>query len=220
MSRDACIYGLIPAVPTASLATVLHRLLWKPVRNILQSWRLSLASLLFFTIFLTDNFGISSLISRSVHDHPSPNCDFHNNQHHHSSSAQAGSSTTHWSLSDFFYSNIINITIPERIPPSCLVSYNISRDICDSPVRERQRIMRSLSLVFCGSGYPLYHLIGDSCKIQGSPSECRECFDPIEELDKNVHFMFCHFEEVLSKVDCLTNYSTHWNCNDCKVSGF
>ena len=247
--------------PVQATYVLLKVLFWKPVRNILQRWRLSLASLLFFTIFLTDNFGLSTSLhvdvktrlSRSVpppHGHPSPNTNFHNNnrhRHHSSSSSSAspssssywqpmyGSYSTYWNLSEFFYSNIVNITVNNNpgiltsgsvgsFPSSslsCLVSYNISRDICDeSPVKERERIMRRLSLVFCGSGYPLFHLIGDSCKITGTTAECRACFDPIEQLDRNVHSMFCHFEEILAKADCLTNYSTHWNCNDCKVSKY
>ena len=251
-------------VPSCHLVKVFR--LWKPVRNILQSWRLSVASLMFFTLFITDNFGLSTCShlensqvggsqrsTRSVpppHDHPSPHIDFHNNNRHRhqqqqsssssslsygpyssSGSSRSSSTSTFWSLSEYFYKNIVNISLPSKSgpgaegdPPSeqsstCLVSYNISRDICDkSPVIHRKRIMRRLSLVFCGSGYPLYHLVGDSCKITGTTQECRACFDPIEQLDKNVHSMFCHFEEILSKTDCLTNYSTHWNCNDCKVS--
>ena len=245
--------------PLQATYVLLKVLFWKPVRNILQRWRLSLASLLFFTIFLTDIFGLSTSLhvdvktrsSRSVpppHDHPSPNVDFHNNNRHrrHSSSSSSsspssssnwqpmyGSYSTYWNLSEFFCSNIVNITVNNpgiltsgnvgsspSSSSSCLVSYNFSRDICDEKVKERERIMRSLSLVFCGSGYPLYHLIGDSCKITGTPAECRACFDPIEQLDRDVHSMFSHFEEILAKADCLTNYSTHWNCEDCKVSKY
>ncbi len=211
MTCDACIHGFTSAVPSAissHLASALQQAFYKPVRNILQSWRLSLASLLFFTLFLTDNFGLSSIISSSVHDHPSQ-LDFHQNSEFSSSSP--------WSLSEFFISQIVNLTNPDMLSPTCLVSYNLSRDICEKKVGDRSIEMRSLSLVFCGSGYPIYHLIDDSCKIHGSESECKECFKSIEQLDKDVHDMNCHFERLLNQADCSNNYSTHWKCEDCKV---
>ena len=209
---------------------------------------LGLAGLVLLTLLLTDSLGLcsgshvashSQRSQRSVeappHDHPSPNIDFHNNNRHrhqsshepYSSSGNAASSTssTYWSLSEYFYHNIVNISLPGHgggpgdLPSSCLVSYNISRDICDrTPVKDRYQLMRSLSLVFCGSGFPLYHMVGDGCHVTGSSQECRACFDSVEQLDRDVHSMFCHFEQILAKTDCLTNYSTHWNCNDCKVS--
>ena len=240
--------------PLQATHAFLKVLFWKPVRNILQRWRLSLASLLFFTIFLTDNFGLSTSIhvdlktrsSRSVppHNHESPNTEFHNNNRHrhHSPSSSYwqnnyGSHSTYWNPSEFFYCNVVNVTVnnstgihtdsssPSSSSSSCLVSYNIGRDVCKKTVGHRVEYLRGLKLEFCGAGYYLYNLIDLSDKMQskidlGPESECRGYFDPIEQLEHDVRVMYSHFEEILAKADCLTNYSTHWNCSDCKVSQY
>ncbi len=251
-----------PAITAASTAGP------GPVRNILQTWRLSLASLLFFTIFLTDNFGLSSLVVSGGRTHAqktqqqpinshrrhlmtsslssshvsspssssSSSSSFHSSFAYSSSDSSASSSfgygstsSSYWSLSDYFLHQIINVTsVSGTVSGSgsdssatCLVSYNISNDVCEAKVKDRDQSMRRRSLVFCGSGYPLYHLIprqGAQCRVQGSEAECRACLDHIQNLDKQVHAMYCHFTSILTKTDCIGNYSTHWGCNDCKVS--
>jgi hypothetical protein len=181
----------------------------KPIRDVLQRWRRSLASLLFFIILLTENFGLSS----SIVDHSLqiPN---------------AIPNTTARILRDYW--GITNFPVFSRTPlDQCLVmNRNLSKRMCAMKPKLRQQEIRNSHLSFC-SFYNVYNIIefmdsskgNDSSKkcITGTAHSCQNCLEEIENLDNALYAIFSAFREVLSRYDCEHQFSAHFNCTDCEV---
>ena len=183
-------------------------LLWKPIQDVQQNWRLSLASLLFFTIFLTNHFGLSSSYSPSSAQQKQ-------------SRVVAESSSPY---RDYWSSAMSAITVSYQ----CLhIQTNFSDEICSKPTKERMPALRGSYFRFCKSTSLFTALpylaeleprLGDCQDLENIPKDqCVDCIATLEKLDTNAYANYCHFTDILSRVDCETTFSSHWNCTDCKV---
>ena len=180
-------------------------LFWKPIRDVLQRWRLSLASLVFFTIFLTDNFGLSSSLGRSIN----------------TGKSQSSYLTDQESFQSIISGTQNNTSLPSPQLQCLQVNCNLSELVCSLSISNRELKMRASRLNFCDT-YPLFYLLGEECKELNSISEskCRECFENLQALDSEIYAMYTEFEDLMLRYDCGGNFSTHWTCPDCKVSWY
>ena len=115
-----------------------------------------------------------------------------------------------------------NRTLPVWVQPDpqqCLIlETGLAEQVCKQPVWKRRETMRPLRLRHC-SGYNVAHVYNsETCRLEGSQNDCRNCLDEIECLDNSVYAMLKQFEDLLAAVDCGSNYSTHWGCRDCQVN--
>ena len=171
----------------------------KPIRDVLQRWRRSLASLLFFTILLTENFGLSScLVNRSIQY------------------------STGQILRDIFRINSYDVPHLSSRTQCLYIDRNTSKTMCALKAEQRESQVRDTRLKFC-SFYTVSSLINgikvkEKC-LHGSAQECEQCFQELEYTDAGLYALMCSFEEMLSRYDCdQLSFSTRFNCTDCLVS--
>ncbi|XP_076363173.1 NALCN channel auxiliary factor 2-like isoform X2 [Tachypleus tridentatus] len=164
----------------------------KPYRKVLQRWRLCLASLLFFSVVLLDNF----MACLSVRDSTVYSARFHNP-----------------SIPDSFGSEISRI---------CPVSQGLNQPQCLSlaylcalsPGREREEHLLYQRPCFC-SHYLLTSVLGPQ-GIKGSPEDCRTALTSVINLDTMAQQATCEFEALLARYDCRGQYSVRFFCQECE----
>ncbi|XP_022242655.1 transmembrane protein FAM155B-like [Limulus polyphemus] len=168
----------------------------KPYRKVSQRWRPCLASLLFFTVVLLDNF--VTCLSVSTH--------FHNP----------------WMSDDF----LLDSTSSSKVSPTCPMSRGSRQSQCLSleylcalsPGREREKHFVQLNPCFC-SHYPLLSVLEPRSRtlvIEGSVEECLNTLTSIRDLDDLARQMMCEFESLLNRYDCGGEYTVQFSCPECK----
>lgn len=176
----------------------------KPIRDVLQRWRRSLASLLFFTILLTENFGLSSCLNHSLQYSPEQ------------------------VLKDIFGINSSDFPFISSQTQCLYIDRNTSKDMCALKIKSQRELkVRDTRLKFCNS-YTVSSLINgikvkEKC-LKGSASDCEECFQELEDIDAGLYALMCSFETLMSRYDCHYQHSlsstskSRFNCTHCLVS--
>ena len=176
----------------------------KPINDVLQRWRISLASLLFFTIFLTDNFGLSTSGLESTSKDSSrrptyPEC--------------IKKDTCNLSITQCLETKI---DLTSKI---CYEGSAYSDSGRASGQKSRISLMRETKLPFC-SMFFVYHVINEECNrsvMGGTLQQCRQCIHSVECRDLEARLRYQQFEDLMTRFDCSRNYSSRANCTNCKV---
>ncbi|XP_070538998.1 NALCN channel auxiliary factor 1-like [Ptychodera flava] len=163
----------------------------RPYQELLQRWRLSLASLLFFTILLSNQdlgnvFAWRTCSSTSIPEYFVP-LPCNNN---------LGIDEQCFHLTGEFVDDLCNIT---------------------AECRTKQRDIR---LPFCTS-IPFSNLFADSsenCLSLSQPEECRTCLHNILANDTSVKMIFQDFTDIIGRYDCDHGFSDIFGCDDCLIA--
>ena len=193
---------------------------WRPIRDVLQRWRLSLASLLVFTILLADNLGLSlGLTSRT------------NRTMKYVALAASLGNINNFSVPMWETRRLLS-TSPDR--QQCLVLHNkYTQDVCcgkhGSYLKQLNKFKRSTRLTFC-SDYLVYNVLDSSCfelfegkkkTTKGNEKKCRECIENLLKLDQEAKVQYSNFLEIFNRYDCVSSpFSVKWNCTSCQVGIF
>ena len=173
-----------------------------PVSVALPTWRHSTHVFLFLLfLWTTDYLGVSPA--------------------HRTCQGEQATYATPWVQQERFFLENLTRSANNPYSPQCLVvdySHTIT-EFCDLPQKRRTVEMNEgHRLKFCEK-YHLETTINPKiCKINSSPTECRDCLHSIEVLDQKAYNLYYAFEDIFNKVDCTANFSVQWNCTDCKVS--
>ncbi|XP_052784828.1 uncharacterized protein LOC128220460 [Mya arenaria] len=121
------------------------------------------------------------------------------------------------------YLTLLNGTVLPPLSGQCLsLTTNLVDDICEIPLKashNRMLLLRKTSTNFCG--LPLVNILSkDEIKRVTQCSRDRGCarvLRAVEELDSELSDMYCHFTDVLARIDCgeMFQYSLG-NCSRCK----
>ncbi|XP_076344239.1 NALCN channel auxiliary factor 2-like [Tachypleus tridentatus] len=168
----------------------------KPYRKVLQIWRPCLASVLFFTVVLLDNFVTCLSVSMQF-----PN---------------------RWIPDDF----LVDFTSSSQVSPTCPMSRGSRHSQCLSleylcslpPGKEREKHFIQLNPCFC-SHYPLISVLeprSQTLVIEGSVEECKNTLTSTRDLDDLARQKMCEFESLLDRYDCGGEYTVQFSCPECK----
>ena len=85
-------------------------------------------------------------------------------------------------------------------------------EVCAAPAGDRRR-GRHAHLAFCDA----FTLSAVNCFDRGGQAACRKCARRALKVDKRARAMYAVFDDLLTKVNCRTEYSRRWTCHHCKV---
>ncbi|XP_037089679.1 transmembrane protein FAM155B-like [Pollicipes pollicipes] len=172
---------------------------WRPsarldaqLRDLSQRWRRCLASLLLFTIILTNNFGVSSSEAAASAPRAVP-----------SAPASMTDVAAKPSLTQCLSASGGRCQSEQ--------TYNASQE-CSwlQKIREHR-------LAYCYK-INLWHSLNSTVRKLSSCLEnsFRGHIDYLETLDRQVGIMYTNFENIIDRLDCGDRYSVIYNCSQCK----
>lgn len=197
-----------------------------PHGEVLQRWRISLASFLFFTIFgVTSSIKYSENLTMSSGMCGDPPL-----------GPWAPQSVCHAFHEITFLHQMDNFTKSPTTGHQCLSQLDQQyeaqdksfREFCALSVKQRMENLRYdrngrfnvSTLTFCDK-YSAISVLGNfSNDFEHFDNEsCVKRLKELQRLDKAALSAYCAFDNVMDKYDCeQQNYSIKWNCNDCRVS--
>ncbi len=169
--------------------------LFKALREILQHWRLSLASLLFYILLslLTNVCRENLLVLASTSNTCPPGSSYHMLTEQNCPEA----SQCHALENQSHAQSICNLTVPCRTQRS--LEFNLG--VCSWRNRS--------NLVQFGNS-------SSDCLSMPDEGNCTSCLQGLIELDKQVEKNLGDYSSILKRYDCDRNYSM-WGCEQCKV---
>ncbi|XP_006822951.1 NALCN channel auxiliary factor 2-like isoform X2 [Saccoglossus kowalevskii] len=171
----------------------------RPYQEVLQRWRLSLASLLFFTILLS-NHDLCHIFAWQTCSSPSIS------EYFERFIQLPPSNDTGWENQCFHFSD------------------DLVMDLCNQTLTHRTQLLQyiqdNVRLRFCTS-IPFLNLFSNSkenCLTLSDPQECSVCMHTLQQNDSAVRTMFGYFADILDRYDCNDSFSVLWQCEDCLVA--
>ncbi|XP_076323573.1 NALCN channel auxiliary factor 2-like [Tachypleus tridentatus] len=171
----------------------------KPYREILQKWRLCLASLVFFAIVLVDNVAACHVNTvRSQFRNPWIPYDF---------------------MNDYTFNTEVIRTCHGPQEPRQSQCLHLEEDLCSLlPSTKREQRLGQLHLDFC-SNYALKSVLDSQGwqYIKGDDVDhCRTTLHDVVSLDNIAKRVMCEVEDVLARYDCQAGFSVNFKCEDCE----
>lgn len=211
----------------------LLRLEVTPIRDCLQRWRLTLASLLFYILLLVDNFGLSNhsqsknttfnpLLQTTEHlgnSYPALNLDNSLNKCNRGipnigySDLNINSTYNYFRTPWFPQEILLNIT---QSDPQCLPLKNRTlTEICsirsNNILKRRTLELRNLYFQFCDD-YSVFKVIDNQSQeycnmteLENNSTKCAQCMEYVELLDTTAQSLYNAFLCILERYDCRSD---------------